>query len=239
MNLRRFIRKSIGASYIIRAKAFPSFSQAGEDRIVAYLFNSLQIQKPSYLDIGANHPLLGSNTHFFYHLGSRGVCIEPDPEMFGLIKKYRPKDVVLNVGVGLGDKEKAELYIFPYPYSGWNTFSSEEAKYREIESGIRIKKTHEVPLTPINTIMEKYFNPHPNFLSIDVEGMDLAILESIDFERFKPEVICIETISFSTKNEEEKIPDAIQFLAAKGYFVFADTHINTIFCRTDIYKKHA
>src|SRR5579871_4279344 len=226
MNLRRFIRKSIAASYIIRTKAFPSFSQSGEDRIVGYLFHALQMTKPTYLDIGANHPLSGSNTYFFYHYGSRGVCIEPDPEMFSLIKKMRPKDVALNIGIGLYEEEKAKLYIFPYPYSGWNTFSYEEAKQREIESAIKIAKVHEVQLRPINEIIEKYFNPHPNFLSIDVEGMDLQILQSIDFERFKPEVICTETITFSTKNQEEKVFDSIRFLESKGYFVFADTHIN-------------
>jgi len=239
MNLQRFIRKCKAGSYIIRTKARPSFSQAGEDQVVSYLFQSLQIPRPSYLDVGTNHPLSGNNTFFFYNKGSKGVCIEPDPDFFRLIKKYRHRDTVLNVGIGLDNQQKAELYIFPDPYSGWNTFSFEEAKYREEESGIAIKKKETIPLLTIDSVMGKYFDPHPNFLSIDVEGMDLAILKSIDFTRYMPEVICAETITFSTKNEESKVNDITDFLKSKGYFVFADTHINTIFCRSDIYKKIA
>ena|ERR1022692_3265012 len=237
MNLQRFIRKCKAGFYIIRTKAKASFSQSGEDQIVSYLFNALQISKPTYLDIGTNHPLSGNNTFFFYNKGCNGVCIEPDPDLFRLIKKYRSKDIVLNVGIGSDYQQKAELYIFPDPYSGWNTFSYDEAKYREQESGIAIAKKESIPLLTIDSVMEKYFNPYPNFLSIDVEGLDLAILKSIDFNKFMPEVICAETITFSTKNEEFKIDDITNFLRSKGYFVFADTHINTIFCRTDIYKK--
>jgi len=239
MNLQRFIRKCKAGLYIVRTKAKASFSQAGEDQIVSYLFNALKIINPTYLDVGTNHPLSGNNTFFFYNRGSKGVCIEPDSNLFKLIKKYRPRDVTLNVGIGIDYKDMAELYIFPDPYSGWNTFSFEEAKYREQESGIAIAKKESITLLTINSIMEKYFNPHPNFLSIDVEGLDLEILKSIDFNRFMPEVICAETITFSTKNEETKINDITDLLGSKGYFVFADTHINTIFCRTDIYKKLA
>ena len=236
MNIRRFAGKCLSASYIIRSKAQPSFSQAGEDQVVRYLFEQLRIARPTYLDIGANHPVLGNNTYYFYRRGSRGVGIEPDPEYFALIGRKRRRDVVLQAGIGSEEASEALIYIFPHPYSGWNTFSKEEALGRGQESGINFIKTLKVPLLRINSIMEDYFDPHPNFISIDVEGMDLAILRSLDFSRFKPEVICAETISFSTRNEETKLDEIAGFLMEKGYFVFGDTRINTIFCREEAYK---
>jgi FkbM family methyltransferase len=236
MNIRRFLGKCLSASYIVRAKAQPSYSQAGEDQVVRYLFNLLHILQPSYLDIGVNHPVVGNNTYYFYLRGSKGVCVEPDPGFYSLIKKYRGRDRVLQVGIGSDETSEALLYIFPHPYSGWNTFSKEEALSRQNESGIGFAKSQRVPLLAINSVIEKYFDPHPNFISIDVEGMDLAILQSLDFSRFKPEVICVETVTFSTHQQEEKLHEVIDFLNGKDYFVFGDTHINTIFCRKDAYK---
>jgi FkbM family methyltransferase len=237
MNFRRFAGKVLSGWYIVTSKIHPSFSQAGEDQIIRYLFELLKIANPSYLDIGANHPVIGNNSFYFYIRGGRGVCVEPDPSFYSVIKKKRPRDIVLQTGVNTGSAEKAELYIFPHPYSGWNTFVREEAEKREKETGIAVKKTEWVSLVNINDVIQKYFHPHPNLLSIDVEGLDLAIVQSMNFALYKPEVICIESITFSMTNEEVKINDVIDFLNSKGYFLFADTHINSIFCRTDAFKQ--
>ena len=77
----------------------------------------------------------------------------------------------------------------------------------------------------------------PNFISIDVEGLDLEIVKSLDFERFRPEVFCIETISFSIDNTEKKLGEIPAFLHSKGYITYADTHINTIFCDAALFRK--
>jgi len=237
MNLNRFIGKLFSAWWIVRSKVRPSFSQAGEDQVIQYLFQQLRIDKPTYLDIGTNHPVIGNNTYYFYARGSRGVCIEPDPSFYKLIRKQRPGDLLIEAGVNIGSEKQAELYIFPHPYSGWNTFLKDEAEKREKETGIKISKVVSIPLVHINDVMRENFNPHPNLVSIDVEGLDLDILRSIDFEHFKPEVICIESITFSMNNEEMKITGIADFLYSKNYFLFADTHINSIFCRKDSYKR--
>ncbi len=68
-----------------------------------------------------------------------------------------------------------------------------------------------------------------SFLSIDVEGMDFAILKSWDFKLSIPYVICIETIEFSSGSKRIDYNEIINFMEEKGYFVYADTYINTIF----------
>lgn len=237
MNWRRFAGKCKAALHLIQAKNHPSYAQAGEDQVARYLFGELGIAQPSYLDLGANHPYLCSNTYYFYLRGSRGVCVEPDPALAGLLKRYRKGDTILPIGIGLGESREASLYIFPYPYSGWNTFSQEEAQYRQEKSGIKIESVHKVPLEPINAVMERYFDPYPNLLSIDIEGMDLPILQSLDFTRYRPEVICAETVTFSMEKGDIKGNEMAVFLQSKGYIAYADTHINTLFCRQDLYKK--
>ncbi|HEY8688009.1 MAG TPA: FkbM family methyltransferase [Chitinophagaceae bacterium] len=236
MNVKRFLGKCRGAIKILTAKAKVSYAQAGEDIVINYLFNSVNIQKPSYLEIGTNQPVMCNNTYFFYNKGCRGVCIEPDTEMYKIIKKKRPGDIVLNIGIGISEIKEASFYLFPGLLNGWSTFSESEAMIREKESGIKSEKKI-IPLKNINTIIEENFNPCPNYISIDVEGLDLEILQSLDFNRFRPEVICVETISFSIINAEEKLQDTIDFMHSKGYITYADTHINTIFCKKELFKR--
>lgn len=239
MNVLRFWGKMISSFQILRSNASPSFSQSGEDQIIRYLFEQLRIRKPTYLDIGTSHPVLGNNTYLFYTRGSSGVCVEPNPAMYRRIVRKRGRDKVLNVGVGLGEHSEADLYMFPSPYTGWNTFSEEQADYYQKESGVKVSKVMKIQMKDINSIIEANFSGCPNLISIDVEGMDLAILKTLDFSRFKPEVICAETITFSTNLNEQKLTDIHTFLSSKGYFLFADSHINSIFCRSDLYGQQS
>ncbi len=237
MNIKRFLGKCKKAWHIITLKAKASYSQAGEDLIVQYFFDSLKIARPTYLEIGTNQPLLCNNTYHFYSKGCYGVCIEPDKNMVDLIKRKRPRDIILNIGIGLNEIQDATFYLFPNLYNGWSTFSKEEALIRKNETNIDFT-IESVPLKSINTIMDEYFKPHPNFISIDVEGLDLEILQSLDFDKYKPEVICVETITFGyLDNTEEKITGISEFMHTKGYITYADTHINTIYCRKDVFNN--
>ncbi len=85
--------------------------------------------------------------------------------------------------------------------------------------------------------MKAHFSPHPNLISLDVEGLEMPILRSIDFKQFRPEVFCVETLDFDTGDKETRSKEPALFLEEKGYFIYADTWINTIFCRKDVYKK--
>jgi hypothetical protein len=64
----------------------------------------LLLIKPTYLDIGTNHPFSCNNTFTFIKRGSRGVCIEPDIQFSGLIKKYRIGEVFIEAGVPVSQK---------------------------------------------------------------------------------------------------------------------------------------
>ena len=235
MNFKRFLGKVGKALDIARLKAKISYSQVGEDLVVDYLFSSLGLRMSSYLEIGTNHPVQSNNTYLFYKKGCKGVCIEPDIDMYKIIQKERPRDIVLNIGIGLSEAVEAPFYLFPGLLNGWSTFSEEEAIIRERESGLKAKKVY-VPLKTINDIIDQYFDACPNFISLDVEGLDLAILRTFNLERFRPEVICVETIDFSINNQENKMQDTIEFMHSKGYVSYADTHVNTIFCRSELFN---
>lgn len=96
-----------------------SFSQTGEDIIVDYIFRSRNIQTPSYIDIGAYHPFLFSNTASFYKKGSKGINIEPNPDGIGKFYKHRPADQNLNIGIS---NQQGTLDYFCMNIATMNTF---------------------------------------------------------------------------------------------------------------------
>lgn len=212
-----------------------SYAQSGEDLIIKYIFDCLNISTPTYLDIGAHHPFYLSNTALFYENGSVGVNIEPDPNLFINFKKFRKKDINLNIGVS--DHENVlDFYIISTPTL--NTFSKEEAEKYSIEGNYKILKTKKIKVDTLTSIIHNYCNGiFPDILSVDAEGVDELIIKSINFINNSPKVICIETISFSTKGRGIKNNMLIKYLTKNGYLVYADTNINTIFVRQDIWER--
>jgi FkbM family methyltransferase len=215
-----------------------SYSQSGEDVIIDFIFKVRGIEKYSYLDIGAHDPLYISNTAYFYSKGCRGVNVEPNPVLIKKFKLYRPGDVNLNVGVS-DKKGNLKFYVMdPYTLS---TFSQVEAEKITKEKKFKILRTLDVPVVSYKDIVEEYFNNiAPDVLSVDVEGMDEVIIKSIDFKTQRPKVICLETIDSVEKDENKihkKDQEIVAYLLAQGYFVYADTYINTIFVDKEFWKK--
>jgi len=221
-------RKFLSFKQIISGKARISFSQFGEDLQIMSALQVLNITNPTYLDIGANDPVMGNNTYFFYQRNFKGVLVEPNPILYQKLLKIRPRDTSLNVGIG--DKEEKKTYYLFAQNNALNTFSEEEMMAITAK-GIKLEKTMEVQLKNINNIIDEFFPQPPTIISIDVEGLDEAILHTLDFTKNAPRIICIETISYSSTidNSYTKRDALIKFILSKGYTIFADTFFNTIF----------
>lgn len=205
-----------------------SYSQSGEDIMINSAFQYIGIEKPTYLDLGAHHPFNISNTALLYKNGSNGVCVEPDPTLFKYIQKKRKRDVCLNVGVGVSLEPKtSNFYIISSKVL--NTFSKSEAEKLSKDSGKKIESIIKVPILSVNKIISENFKDKPNLVSIDIEGLDFEVLKSFDFNLYRPEVFCVETLTYAKKGKEEKLQNIINYMKEKNYFVYADTYINTIF----------
>lgn len=216
-----------------------SYSQSGEDLIIKFLFDQLGVVKPSYLDIGAHHPTYLNNTFYFYQRGSAGVNIEPDPYLFDAFLTDRSNDTNLNIGVGVdGISRESTADFFIMSARTLNTFSKEEAERVQNFGSIQIENIVKVPLIDVNYIIEKYFsNNTPDLVSIDVEGLDYEIIKRINFSKFRPAVICIETITYNEDKKERKQTEIIEYLCENNYIIYADTYINTIFVEGNIWKS--
>ena len=90
-----------------------SYSQAGEDAILMYIFVMLGVplSQCTYLDLGANHPCDMSNTWFFYQQGARGILVDANPKLAEELRQARPEDRVINACVGPVSGETLDFHV--------------------------------------------------------------------------------------------------------------------------------
>ena len=197
----------------------PSFSAWGEDRIIKSWLDIKGIppHEVRYLDIGAAYPVFLSNTYLLYKNGGRGVLVEPDPKQVKLLREVRTEDLVLEVGVAV-EKGRGKLLQLTSPV--FNTFSVAAAE-KAVEQSKGWKECQrqdvvgavDVELVTLNEILEVHFSKSPmHVLSIDVEGMDFSVIQSLDFDRFKPLVICTEIGSEQAVYEKMLSKHGYQFV---------------------------
>ena len=118
-----------------------------------------------------------------------------------------------------------------------NTFSKTEAERYQSYGRQVIEKVVKIPLMTINDILDDFIDKRLNFVSLDVEGIDYEIIKAFDFSKQRPEVFCIETITYTEDNSEQKECQIIEYMLEQGYMVYADSYINTIFVDKEKWKN--
>lgn len=181
-----------------------------------------------YVDVGANDGLVVSNTAYFdLNLGWKGICIEPHPLAFDKLKNNRPNSINLNLCVSDSEEVVDFLVIDGYAemLSGIQKFYHEghlERINKEVEIHGGKKQINKIHSKPLSKIFDEYDIKKIDYLSIDTEGSEYQVLNSIDFDKVDIRVI-------STENTSKK--DINSFLKNKGYD-FAG-----IVCCDEIYYK--
>lgn len=210
---------------------YESYSQCGEDKIIEFILSYLGEKNIglSYLDIGCNDYRNLSNSYALYKKGIRGVLIDANPIYLDEIKIYRPEDIVLNCGIGAKNSKKMKFYILNTP--GLDSFDLNSIKEAKRQTPwIEIVDEIEVPVYTLDEIYERYFASVPTIVSLDVEGLEMDILKSTNFEKYRPYIFIIETIKYREKiSVTNKRNDIIEFMLQNDYVEYAFTGVNSIF----------
>lgn len=200
-----------------------SFSLNGEDIVLQNLFQ--KTKNGFYVDVGAYHPTVFSNTYLFYRKGWHGINIDATPGKIELFHKHRPGDINIEIAVS---NTKRQLEFFLFDKSALNTSVVSVAKEQE-EAGYPIRERLAIPAKKLGEILKEHL---PNgktidFLNIDVEGLDLEVLESNDWGMYLPRSISVEDRKF---NSEEPLHSPIfSFLEERGYRLVAYMGTTLIF----------
>ena len=204
-----------------------SYSQEGEDVILNRILSGQG--RGFYVDVGAYHPRRFSNTHLFYQRGWSGINIEPNPDAIRIFKAVRRRDI--NVCLGISDRaETLTYYNFEDP--ALNTFVEGLVKSRLENTPYKVLKTTPVRVERLADVLARYLpaGSKIDFLTVDVEGLDFAVLQSNDWERYRPRWVLAEAMG---KSIEEALDGEIaRFMNAKRYLLFAKTY-NTLFFRSE------
>jgi FkbM family methyltransferase len=209
-----------------------SYAQQGEDLIIKNIFDTFGIARPSYIDVGAFDPVIGSNTYLLYSEGCRGVLVEPNPTYVRKLRSVRPGDTVVAAGIGTTEAKEADYYVIRGD-GQLNTFSREQAEARKRQFGAdSVVEVLKLPLLKLNDVMEQHFEEAPALFSVDAEGLDLAIVQTLDFDRWRPKVFCIETAMVDALRPDPRI---FRFMASKGYVQGGGNYVNTVFVDQRLY----
>lgn len=167
-----------------------SFAQYAEDLIVDRLLS--EVRAGFYVDVGAHHPVRYSNTYRLYRRGWRGINIDATPGSMAPFRRLRPRDVNLECGVGL---EAGERVFHQFNHPGLNTFDAATAAQAEQDPRFRIVARTTVPVRPLSELLHPHLIDRQEWhlLTVDVEGLDEAVVRSIDWKGPKPLWILVES----------------------------------------------
>jgi len=186
------------------------YSQYGEDCVLLSWF-SKQRQENFFVDVGCYHPTKGSNTYAFYRRGWRGINIDLDPDKISAFKLRRPGDI--NIVAAVSDRRET-LQVFS---DKW--FSMRATLDPAIGQSAGFTQGTQVETITLTEIIDttRYRDRHIDLLSVDVEGLDLRVLQGLDFSRYAPQVLLVET--HLTTIEAILAGELHRFLDAREYFL--------------------
>jgi FkbM family methyltransferase len=201
-----------------------SYAQEGEDLVLDRFMDD--VATGFYVEVGSHHPFRFSNTYLFYRRGWQGICIDPLPNSKALFNKWRPRDLALELGVST-IPSNMKYYLFNEP--ALNTFDPLLAKERDGLRNFRMVGTKDVPTLPLSSILDTHLpaNQIIDFLSVDVEGLDLQVLQSNDWSKYRPRFVvaeCLKTDLLSMNGDP-----IVHYLASLGYKALAKTGNSVIF----------
>jgi FkbM family methyltransferase len=179
-----------------------------------------------FMDIGANDGLTYSNTLCFEKLGWQGICIEPQSDVFVLLQKYRKCDCY---NVALSSKQNPNAaFVKDGVLSVLKEDLTDAHGKRMATSSIEYVKT----LT-FDDIMANYPNrTYIDFLSLDVEGSEFVVLNTIDFSKYKFGLLTIEN-NGELEDERNKGKNLIDFMNRKGYKKISELGVDILFVPID------
>jgi FkbM family methyltransferase len=221
--MSNFLPKELAKS-ILGLYETKSYSQEGEDLLLKRVLGNQK--KGFYIDVGAHHPVRFSNTYLFYKKGWSGINIDAFPGSMNIFNLLRPRDI--NIEVPISSKEE-ELTYHMFEHHAINTFSKKVAD-EKIKMGKRLVNKVKLKTKTLSEVLKKNLkkNQRIDFMNVDVEGYDLEVLKSNDWEMYRPKYVIAESLSTDLSKDFFNDP-VYRFLKKNGYEGYSKLHNSIIY----------
>jgi FkbM family methyltransferase len=178
-----------------------SFSQFGEDFYLREEFAGLS--DGFFVDVGAFHPFKYSNTHYLRSKGWRGINIEPQPECFNTLKKICKNDTNLNIAISNkpGDRQFNIAGVYSHILADGETSPNQTT----------------VSTSTLLDVLVSNKVKHINLLTIDCEGFDLEVLETNDWDLYRPSVVMVEDHSGELDSGIDRFMNSVGYRLTSWY----------------------
>jgi FkbM family methyltransferase len=205
-----------------------SFSQFGED---LFLYTLLGLhdrlnRKGFYIDVGAFHPVLDSNTHLLRLVhGWTGLNIDANPDNIALFDQHCPES--RNVCALISDvEEEVTFNLLDMPGMGTadpQMVARAERIGRTVtgRQSMRTRRLDEVIADSLRSV------PPIDFLNVDVEGYDLKVLRSNDWNKYRPLLILVEDLAMDLERVSEN--PIKRFMNSVGYNIIGHGFVTSIY----------
>jgi len=210
--------------------------QYGEDIIIKKLFAPKK-KNGFYVDLGANHPFLHSNTAWFWLNGWSGINVDANPKSISIFKKIRKKDTNLNYAIISSEQynkgtKNIDLYLPDKP-TGPGGIAATASVNQKVANDRNFSKKQNVAAIDIKTLLNESNIDNIDYLNIDLEGLDEEVLFDLDFNKITIKLISIEDYSFNVDlNNQSKITT---HMLQNGYIFMAKAGPTSIFVLSKFY----
>jgi hypothetical protein len=208
-----------------------SYSQEGEDMILKRIFDG--VRSGFYIDVGSHHPKRFSNTYYFYKRGWCGINIDAMPGSMELFDRCRPRDINLELAISDSEQE-LKYHIFNEP--ALNGFDTELAKCRDGKDGYQLIDRRKIKTVTLESVLDAHIQSftHIEFLSVDVEGYDMQVLQSMNLDKYRPKIVLVEMLNSSLEMVSEG--GIARLMRSYGYDAISKCFNTVFFAEREMFK---
>jgi FkbM family methyltransferase len=146
-----------------------------------------------FVEVGANDPVHSSQTWHLEQRGWRGILIEPIAELCENLRSSRVGSIIVEAACGAPEhRGQVQFYIA-------DGFSRSTLKTNAVSLNVSFKRTDFVNLRTLDDILEDIDPPTIDFVSIDVEGLQLDVLRGFSLHKYRPQLLLVEDHLYNLK----------------------------------------
>lgn len=158
-----------------------------------------------YVDVGAGHPVADNVSFWFYLQGWGGLVVEPQARLCDLYAHVRPRDRAVCTLVGR-ESGAAAFHVVETLHGLSTMVPGNAARAAELGAGVRVERR---PVVTLAELLEEHAVGRVDFLKIDVEGAEAAVLAGADWRRWRPRIVVAEAVALNASDEAWREWDAL------------------------------